>query len=485
MTSIGPAPRTRFAPAPSGSLHVGNARTALFAWLFARRHGGTFVLRIEDTDATRATAEHMLSLIEVLRWLGLDWDEGPDVGGPHAPYRQSERFDLYRDAASKMLGAGRAYRCYCTPEELEERRRSALGAGRTPGYDGRCRTLGAAERAAFEAEGRLPALRFQVPPGETTFADVVRGEVRFDHAGIADFVIQRGNGSPTYLLAAAVDDLAMRMTHVVRGEDLLSATPRQMMLYAALGATESPSFAHLPLLVGADRQPLSKRHGVTALETYRDAGYLPEALVNYLALLGWSYGDGSTERFSAEQLVKLFDLEGVSRNPAAFDAVKLTAINGDYIRELDPSELGARLEPYLERAGIRAEDALLARIVPIIQERMQRLDEAPPMVAFFFDEPAPDPKAARDWLTPEQAPVLERNLAALEGLPAWESETIKSAMYGVQEELGLKKKVAFMPARVAVTGSTVSPPLFESLEILGRSRTLARLRAGLQRARRA
>jgi len=483
MTSPIERVRTRFAPAPSGSLHVGNGRTALFAWLFARQHDGVFVLRIEDTDASRATEEHMHGVMDVLRWLGLDWDEGPDVGGPYGPYRQSERYERYRERADAMVASGAAYPCYCSPEELDERRKAALKAGKTPGYDRRCLDLTQAQRAVFEAEGRAPAVRFLVPEGETVFEDLVRGESRFDHATISDFIVLRADRSPTYLLAAANDDMEMKMTHVVRGEDLITATPRQMMLLAAMGATDVPRYAHLPLIVGADRQPLSKRHGVTAIEHYRDNGFLPEALTNYLALLGWSYGDGVTEKFSRDDLVKHFALENVSRNPAAFDIPKLTAINGDYIREMRPDEFARRLLPSLERDGLTPDPATLAEIVPLIQERMQLLTEAAPMIRFFFtDDIEPDEQAAA-WLVPEYAPALERYAVVLEALPVWETEAIKAAMFEVQEGLGLKKKAAFMPVRSAVTGAKISPPLFESLAVLGRERSLARIRAGLERAR--
>jgi glutamyl-tRNA synthetase len=479
MTSTLPHVRTRFAPAPSGSLHVGNARTALFAWLFARRHGGDFVLRVEDTDASRATTEHMVSTMDILHWLDLDWDEGPDIGGPHGPYRQSERYDRYREAAAQLVAAGASYPCYCTPEELDERRKAAIAAGKTPGYDGRCRTLTQAERDAFGAEGRKPVIRFQVPEGETVFEDLVRGEVRFDHEQIADFGIMRADDSPLYVLAAAVDDLAMKMTHVVRGEDLFAATPRQVMIFKALGATEVPQYAHLPLLVGADRQPLSKRHGHTALESFRDEGYLPEAMVNYLALLGWSYGDGLTEHFTVDDLLKRFDLSGVSRNPAAFDVDKLTAINGDYIRDLPPGDLATRLEPFLSRSGLPQDRTLLERIVPIIQERLQRLADAPPQIAFFWREPDINPASAERFLTAEFLPALEAYVAALEALTSWEAEPIKEAMFAVAEGLGLKKKLAFQPVRVAVMGSHIGPPLFESLEILGREKSLERIRRRL------
>ncbi len=481
MTSPTPTVRVRFAPAPSGSLHVGGARTALFNWAFARRHGGSFVLRIEDTDASRATEAAMHELMDVLRWLGLDWDEGPDAGGPYAPYRQSERSEAYKLALDRLVASGAAYPCYCTPEELDARRKEAMAAGRPPGYDRRCLNLSEAERGPFEAEGRPFAVRFKVPEGSTTFSDAVRGEITFDHAQIADFVIARSDGSPTYLLAAGHDDMAMAITHVIRGEDLLSATPRQMMLYAAMGYDRAPTFAHLPLLVGADRQPLSKRHGDVSVETFRAQGFLPEAMVNYLALLGWSFGDGTTERFTRDELVSHFALEAVTKNPAAFDVAKLSALNGEYIRGLTPVEMGRRLEPFLAELSPNAE--VLEMVVPLIQERMTRLDEAEPMVKFFFVEPGLDAGAAGKFLTPEWVGPLAQYEAELKALPEWEAPAIEAAMRGVQEELGLNKKTAFMPVRVAVTGSLISPPLFESLAVLGRERSLEAIRLGIEHAK--
>ncbi|MCA1831300.1 MAG: glutamate--tRNA ligase [Actinomycetota bacterium] len=480
MTEVHPKVRVRFAPAPSGSLHVGNARSALFNWAYARHFDGAFVLRIEDTDASRATGAAMHDLMDVLRWLGLNWDEGPDVGGRFAPYRQSERFDLYRRAAEGLVRSGRAYHCYCTPEELDQRRKEAMAAGRPPGYDGRCRTLSDVDRAKLEGEGRPHALRFWVQEGATEFQDLVRGAVRFENNQIPDFVIVRSDGSPTYLLAAGHDDLAMEITHVIRGEDLLSATPRQLMLYEAMGFRNPPKFAHMPLIVGADRQPLSKRHGQTSVEHYRSEGFLPEAMVNYMALLGWSFGDGTTERFTREQLVEQFALEAVSHNPAAFDVPKLTALNGEYIRGLPVDELARRLTPFTGEV----DDVLLLRVVPLVQERIAKLTEAAPMLRFFFtDEPPMDEAAVAKFLNADFVEALDGYLNALSSLGEWDHASIETAMRGVQEKLGLKKKTAFMPVRVAVTGSLISPPLFESLEILGREPSLARIRAGLDRAK--
>ncbi|MBA3430773.1 MAG: glutamate--tRNA ligase, partial [Actinobacteria bacterium] len=337
--------RTRIAPAPSGSIHVGNARTALYNWLFARQKGGTFVLRIEDTDVKRATGEAFAAVLEDLRWLGLEWDEGPETGGDVGPYRQSERMPRYRAVAEGFVEAGHAYRCYCTAAELDERRKAAQAARRTPGYDGHCRDLTDQERRAYEAEGRTPAVRFKVPhEGVIRFDDAIRGPIATAGDLIADFVIQRSDGSPTYMLAAGVDDVAMNITHVIRGEDLIAATPRQMLVREAMGVEEMPVFAHLPLLVSPDGKPLSKRWGDVAVRAYREGGFLPEAMVNYLALLGWSYDD-KTNIFSVDELVERFSLGRVARNPAAFDISKLEWLNGHYIRALTPAELAERLVP--------------------------------------------------------------------------------------------------------------------------------------------
>src|SRR5918999_330440 len=354
--SPAPSVRCRFAPAPSGQLHVGGARTALFNWLFARHLGGAFVLRVEDTEIGRVTEEAFLNLKSSLRWLGLDWDEGPDVGGPHAPYRQSERMaaGLYAEVGDDLRGRGLAYPCYCTPEELEERRRAAMAGGEAPGYDGRCRR--------FVEEGRPAALRFAVPEGrDVTVPDLVRGDAHFPGADLRDFVILRSDGTPTYLLAAAVDDHRMGMTHVIRGEDLLPSTPRQMLLFEAFGA-DPPRYAHLPLIVGPDRHPLSKRHGSVAVEAFREMGFLPEAMVNYLALLGWSSPDGE-EVLSVDEMTQRFDLDRVSHNPAAFDVQKLEWMNGHYIRTLEHDDLAARVTDALAGSGLAVDPDVVRRAI--------------------------------------------------------------------------------------------------------------------------
>jgi glutamyl-tRNA synthetase len=466
--------RVRFAPAPTGYLHVGGARTALYNWLFARHHGGSFVLRIEDTDRARSTEESVEAIQELLRWLGVDWDEGPTVGGPFEPYRQTERLDLYRQVVDDLASQGAAYRCYCTPEELEERRAQARARGEPPGYDGRCRTLTAEQRAAHEAEGRPFAWRFHTGDQDVLVGDLVRGEARFPASDIRDFVILRSDGTPTYLLAAAVDDWKMQISHVLRGEDLFSSTPRQILLLEGLGVKDLPEYAHLPLLLGPDRQPLSKRHGSVAVEWFRDHGYLPEAVVNYLALLGWSYDDHTTF-FTREELVKRFDISRVSRNPAAFDPEKLEWMNGHYIREADPEEFAALLGEALNRRGVRAHPETVRAAAPLVQERSRTLEEAADLLRFLSEDVEPDEKAVR--VLEGQEEYLAAVATRLAELEDWSAASIRKELEAVKEERGLSSRKAYQPVRAAVTGSLVSPPLFESIELLGRERTLARLPA--------
>jgi len=478
--------RVRFAPSPSGDLHVGNIRTALYDWAFARATGGVFVLRIEDTDASRVKPEYVASAQETLRWLGLDWDEGPGAGGRFGPYRQSERLGIYAEWVTTFLADGHAYHCYCTPEELEARRQAARQAGGPSGYDGHCRALSASQVAAYQAEGRRPVVRFRMPDGSTTFTDLVRGEVTFDHAHVPDFVLARADGAPLYTLAVAVDDVLMEITHVVRGEDLLSSTPRQIAVYRAMGvpADGIPVFAHLPYVLGANGQRLSKRNGVVSINWYREQGFLPEALCNYLALLGWSPGE-NREEFTLAEMAAEFDLARVNKNSAQFDARKLESINGDKIRALDPADFAARITPFLTGAGLVAEpvtaaDAdLIAAAAPLIQPRIGKLTEAVEMLGFLFVSEAEftiDPEAAARVLTPGSAQVLAAAEKALTGLDQWTQAEIDAALRAaLLDELGLKPKAAFVPVRVAVTGRRVSPPLFESIELLGRDRTMRRL----------
>jgi glutamyl-tRNA synthetase len=484
--------RVRFAPSPSGDLHVGNIRTALYDWAFARRTGGTFVLRIEDTDQTRVTAEYIASALDTLRWLGLQWDEGPEAGGRYGPYLQSERLSIYAEWLDHLLRTGQAYYCYCTPEELAARREAARSGGGPSGYDAHCRVLTAEQVAAYRAEGRKPVVRFRMPEGSTTFTDLVRGEVTFDHAHVPDFVLARADGSPLYTLAVAVDDVLMKITHVVRGEDLLSSTPRQIAVYRAMGVAEAdfPVFAHLPYVLGKDGQRLSKRNGVVSVNWYREEGFLPEAIDNYLALLGWSPGD-NREEFSLADLAAEFDLARVNKNPAQFDVKKLEAINGDKIRALEPADFVARITPFLERVEMVAtppgadQAALIEAAAPLIQTRIGRLTEAVGMLAFLFagDDGGfkVEPEDAERFLTPDALPVLQAAEVALAEVEPWTHEAIEAALReALIEGLGLKPRVAFAPVRVAVTGKRVSPPLYQSIELLGRERTLHRLAAAIK-----
>jgi glutamyl-tRNA synthetase len=478
--------RVRFAPSPSGDLHVGNVRTALYDWAFARATGGTFVLRIEDTDQSRVTPAYIGSALEILRWLGLDWDEGPEVGGPHGPYLQSERLGIYAEWVDRFLKDGHAYHCYCAPGELAARREAARKAGGPSGYDGHCRNLTADQVAAYQAEGRKPVVRFRMPEGSTTFTDLVRGEVTFDHAHVPDFVLARADGTPLYTLAVAVDDVLMRITHVVRGEDLLSSTPRQIAVYQAMGVPGDrlPVFAHLPYVLGPDGQKLSKRNGVVSINWYRSQGFLSEAICNYLALLGWSPGE-NRELFTMAEMAAGFDLARVNKNAAQFDVRKLEAINGDKIRALDPADFVARITPFLTGAGLVADPApgaqatLVADAAPLIQERISKLTEAPGMLGFLLVSDAEftiDPADAERVLTAESEPVLAAAGQALRGLDSWEAAGIEQALRdALVAGLLFKPKVAFTPVRVAVTGRRVSPPLFQSIELLGQERTLSRI----------
>jgi len=467
--------RTRFAPAPSGSLHVGNVRTGLFSWAFARHHGGAFVLRVEDTDVSRVTEEAVHGVIESLRWLGIDWDEGPDVGGPHAPYRQSQRTAIYHEHAERLVAQGDAYRCFCTPEELEERRQAALGAGEPPGYDGRCRNLSTAERGALEAEGNPFALRFAMPEREFVVHDLVKGEVRFGPGALRDFVILRSDGSPTFLLAVAVDDMLMGITHVVRGDDLLASAPRNAAVIEALGGTP-PAYAHLPQVLGQDGRPLSKRHGSTSVEAFREHGVLPEALMNYLALLGWSK-DAETTFLSKDELTQAFDLSRVSSNPAAFDTQKLEWMNNHYIQSLDDDDLAARCVHFLTQEGLLPEPQVLRGAMPIVKERMKTLRESVELLRFLFtDDVSPNEKAAE--LIAKAGPgYLTAATEALEAVGDWTAGRIQEALDSAAAAAGLNRTKGWQPVRAAVTGSNVSPPLPESLELLGRERTIERLRA--------
>lgn len=485
------AVRVRFCPSPTGTPHVGLIRTALFNWAYARHVGGTFVFRIEDTDAARDSEESYQQLLDAMRWLGLDWDEGVEVGGPHEPYRQSQRMDIYADVATRLLEAGHAYESFSTPEEIEARHRAA---GRDPklGYDGYDRDLTEEQKAAFRAEGREPVLRIRMPDEDVSFTDVVRGEISFKAGSVPDFVIVRANGQPLYTLVNPVDDALMNITHVLRGEDLLSSTPRQVVLYRALldigVASVMPQFGHLPYVMGEGNKKLSKRDPESNLFLHRERGFTPEGLLNYLALLGWAISPDN-DIFSREEMVAAFDVADVNPNPARFDLKKAEAINAAHLRLLAPEDFRARLVPYLRDAGVVAagfydeltaeQQALLTSAAPLVQERMTLLGEAPGMLGFLFvaDDAVAVEDDARGALRPEAADVLDRSIAVLEGLEDFSPEAQQEALKAVLvEEMGIKPRFAYAPLRVAITGRRVSPPLFESMEILGKVASLTRLR---------
>jgi len=482
-----PPVRVRFAPSPTGLLHIGGARTAIYNWALARKTGGTFILRIDDTDPERSTDENVAAILSGMRWLGLDWDEGPEIGGDFGPYFQTQRAGTYGDALSVMREAGSAYPCFCSAETLTEKRDAARVRGGYAGYDRTCRRLDPAEAAARVAAGEPHVWRVAVPEDRTevAFDDAIRGNMSFPADALDDFVLVRTDGTPTYNFATVVDDALMEITHVIRGDDHLSNTPRQIIVFEALGH-DVPVFAHLPMILGADGKRLSKRHGAASVEEYRDQGYLPEAVLNYLALLGWSL-DGETTIISGETLCESFSLDRVSGNPAILDTDKLDWMNGAYIRELDAAEFVDRIAPWLADAGLvtaerlEAERDWLLRLAPLVSERIKRLDEVVPMVGFLFvDTVEIDPGARAKIL--DAAGSREALVAAREALAAaeqFDTATIEEALRALPEKLGVKTKIVFQSVRVAVTGTTVSPPLFESLELLGREKSLARLDAAL------
>jgi glutamyl-tRNA synthetase len=478
-------------------------RTALFNWAYARHTGGTFVFRIEDTDSSRDSEESYTQLLDSLRWLGMTWDEGPEIGGPHAPYRQSERMDIYADVAARLIASGHAYHCYCTPEELEEQRDAQRAASTTPGYSGRCRNLSADEAAALAAEGRKAAVRFRMPGTDFTWDDLVRGELSFAKEHVPDYVLVRATGEPLYTLVNPVDDALMEITHVLRGEDLLSSTPRQLALHAALaqigvGTGVMPRFGHLPYVMGEGNKKLSKRDPESSLLMYRNEGFLPEGLLNYLALLGWSIGDDN-EFFSMEEMAKAFEVSRVSANPARFDLRKCTAINADWIRAITVEDLSNRLLPFmiadnaLPEVPTQEQKDLLLAAVPLVRERMETLKQGAAMLGFFFARDAgvdasvtvgvrnfAIDESERANLNAESNAALTTAVDTLESLADWNTAAIEAALReALIDGLGLKPKFAFGPVRLATAGRRVSPPLFESLELLGKERSLARIRAGI------
>ena len=474
--------RLRFCPSPTGVPHVGLIRTALFNWAYARHCDGVFVFRIEDTDAQRDSEESYLALLDALRWLGLDWDEGPEVGGPYGPYRQSERTEIYRDVLTRLLAAGEAYEAYSTPEEVEARH---LAAGRNPklGYDNYDRDLTDEQRAQYRSEGRRPVLRLRMPDADLSWHDLVRGEMSYAAGSVPDFALTRGSGEPLYTLVNPVDDALMKITHVLRGEDLMPSTPRQIALYQALTrigvADRIPEFGHLPTVLGEGTKKLSKRDPQSNLFLHRDRGFIPEGLLNYLALLGWGIAE-DRDVFSLDEMVRVFDVADVNANPARFDQKKADAINAEHIRLLGTDDFIARLRVYFAEHGhdLGLDDAAFAEAAQLVQTRIVVLGDAWGLLKFLDDGAfVIDEKAAAKELGPEAGAVLDAALSALDGAGDWSVDNIETALKSALiDGMSLKPRKAFAPIRVAATGSTVSPPLFESLCLLGRDRSLKRLR---------
>jgi glutamyl-tRNA synthetase len=477
--------RVRFAPSPTGFLHVGGARTALFNWLYARRHGGTFVLRIEDTDAERSSWEMVSGIVEGLRWLGLDWDEGPDVGGPHAPYFQSQRVEQYRAAAARLVAQGSGYYCYCSPESLQQKRQAAEAEGGGWIYDRTCCGLDAGEIARREADGMPRAVRFKVPEGTTGFDDQVHGRIEFPNKVIEDFVVLRSDGQPTYHLSVVVDDIDMEITHVIRGDDHISNTPKHVLLFGAFGR-EAPAFAHVPLILGTDKKRLSKRHGATSVTEYQRQGYSSEAMVNFLALLGWSPG-GDQEIFTRDELVATFSLGGISGGNAVFNPEKLDWVNQQHIQRLSGDELVSRLETPLRDAGLWRDEFATTRrdwfmsVAELYRPRIRKLDQ-------FVDEARPllsdavvyDPAAVAKHLKDDVRAPLTELADALAAAEPFTAASLDATLRGFADARGMKAASLIHATRVAVTGRSASPGLFEMLELVGRERTLSRIRSAVQ-----
>lgn len=472
--------RVRYAPSPTGALHIGGARTALFNWLFARHNGGAFVLRIEDTDLQRSREESAIEISEVLQWLGMDWDEGPGKDGPYGPYYQSLRLEIYHEHAHRLLERDLAYPCYCTPEELAERREKARSENRPPRYDGRCRDLDPTERRRLERQGRRFALRLKVPhEGATVVRDLIRGDVVFENSVFDDLVVMKSDGMPTYNFACVVDDALMRITHVIRGEEHLSNTPKQILLYEALGFP-LPEFAHVPMILAPDRTKLSKRHGATSVEEFRDQGYLPEAVINYIALLGWSPPDGD-EIMSMSELVSKFSLEKVVKTAAIYDVGKLAWFNGHYLRGADLDRLVQQVLPFLRRKGYPVEvnniGPYLRRAIGLVRDRVRTLSELADAVSYFVDDGFQyDPKGAeKHFGSRDVARILACAKSALAPLEDFTPEEIERTYRELASRLGISSGQLFHPTRLAVTGRTVGPGLFDIMALIGRDAILRRL----------
>ncbi|MFC1938808.1 glutamate--tRNA ligase [Chloroflexota bacterium] len=482
--------RVRFAPSPTGRPHVGNVRTAMFNWLLARHTGGRFILRIEDTDVARKVKGALEAILDGLKWLGLDWDEGPEVGGDYGPYFQSQRLSLYREAAERLVSQGDAYYCYCSPQRLEEMRAEQVRRKQPPGYDRRCRDLSPEERAQREAAGITPVVRFKVPlEGQTQFSDLIWGEVVFENSTIDDFVLIKSDGYPTYHLANVIDDSAMKISHVIRAEEWISSTPRHILLYQALGL-EPPQFVHHPMIFGPDRAKLSKRHGAVSILEYREQGYLTETMFNFLALIGWSLDD-KTEIMSRKELVENFSLERIGKTGAIFNRDKLDWMNGVYIRSLAVEDFTQRVRPFLEKSlPPEVERPLnidyVRQIMPLIQERARTLAEVAELTVFFFSDGLdyePGLLIVKKMNQELAVRALEVSRQRLELLERFDHASLEAVLRPLAEELGLKTGQLFGTLRVAVTGRTIAPPLFETMSVLGKKRCLERIMVALNKLR--
>jgi glutamyl-tRNA synthetase len=476
-----PAVRLRFAPSPTGYLHVGGARTALFNWLYARHLGGTFVLRIEDTDVARSTEESVTAILDGMRWLGLTWDEGPEVGGPYGPYYQMQRLDTYQEASKQLLNSGHAYPCFCSKEELDELRQAATEKGEAFSYPGRCRNLLPDIVQKYLDEGRKPVIRFQVPKtGEVVLDDLVHGAITFRNDQLDDFVIMKTDGVPTYNFAVVIDDALMRISHVLRGDDHISNTPKQILIYQALGYA-LPRFGHIPMILGADRARLSKRHGATSVMAYEEAGYLSDGFVNYLSRLGWGHGD--QEIFTRQELIDFFDIPAINKTAAVFDHVKLDWVNSQWMKQTPSLELAALLRPRLVKRGWPVQgksDAWLAALVDLTKERTKTLEEMADYAKFFFDVALDyDAESVQKFLTPENRPILEGLLEAFSAETDWTAARIEGIFKDQATRMGLKAGGVIQPARVALAGSKVSPGMYETAELMGKDLVLKRLRHAL------
>lgn len=474
--------RVRYAPSPTGFPHIGNIRTALFNWLFARHTGGTFILRIEDTDQERKVEGALEAIMSSLRWLGLDWDEGPEVGGKYGPYLQSQRLSIYQDIAQQLVLQGNAYYCFCSTQRLEEMREEQRSQGKPTGYDRNCRNLSLEEQSFMDSQGLTPVVRFKTPvAGQTRFNDLIWGDVSFENATLDDFILLKSDGFPTYHLANICDDHRMEISHVMRAEEWLSSTPKHCLLYKALG-WEPPEFAHLPMILGPDRSKLSKRHGATGLLEYKDMGYLQETIINFLALLGWALDD-RTELFSREELIKQFSLDRISKTAAIFNQEKLNWMNGVYIRQLTPADLAERAMPVLEKElppSVKRplDKKYLLKLIPLVQERARTLKEVPELAEFFYiDNLVYDSKLLLGkHLTSEQArSYLDISVKKLTALPDFEPATLENLLRPLSEELGVKTGDFFGLLRTATTGRTAAPPLFQTMSVLGKERCLKRI----------